>query len=71
MQKDTYSIETREDLRGGDDYSENHQDFETSEEVQSYINSLHPDERIHSINFYPAGTDSNPKDVTHKFRRKK
>lgn len=70
MEKDTYIVETREDLRGGDDYSENHQSFETPEEVQEYIDNLHPDERIFSIDFYRAGTDSNPRDVTSKFRRK-
>lgn len=70
MTKDTYSVETREDLRGGDDYSENHENFETPEEVQKYINGLHSDERVFSVNFYRAGTDGNPKDVTNKFKRK-
>ncbi len=70
MNKDTYTVETREATKGGDDYTEDHQSFETPEEVQKYIDGLHPDEHIHSIDFYPAGTDSNPKDVMYKFKRK-
>lgn len=69
MEKDTYSVETRESLKGGADYSEDHQSFETPDEVQKYINGLHPDEYVFAVLFYPAGTSSNPRDVTHKFPR--
>jgi len=69
MEKDTYSVEVREATRGGDDYTENHVDFDTEEEVRDFIkNDLHEDEHIHSVLFYPAGTSSDPKDVTRRFR---
>lgn len=65
MEKDTYSVETR---TNEDDYHENHEDFDTPEEVKAYIKQLDTDEEhVHSVLFYPSGTDSNPKDVTRKF----
>lgn len=65
-----YSVEVRESTRGGDDYTENHYDFDTPEEVKAFIkNDLHEDERIHSVLYYPNGSTSNPKDVTSKFKR--
>ena len=69
MEKDTYTVEVREATRGGDDYTENDVEFDTPEEVREFIkNGMHEDEHVHSVLFYPAGTNSNPKDVTHKFR---
>jgi len=71
-EKDSYSIEVREATRGGDDYTENSADFDTPEEVQDFIdNDMHEDEHIHSVLFYPAGTNSNPRDVTRRFKRKR
>ena len=66
MENDTYSVETRTNR---DDYSEQHEDFATPEEVKAYIKSLDTDEEhVHSVLFYPAGTTCNPKDVTKNFR---
>ena len=66
--KDEYSVEVREATSDGDDYTENHYDFDTAEEVRDFIkNEMSEDESVHSVLFYRAGTDSNPKDVTHKF----
>lgn len=68
MEKDQYSVEVREATRGGDDYTENHIDFDTPEEVRDFIkNDLSEGERVHSVLFYRAGTSSNPKDVTSQF----
>jgi len=64
MEQDTYSVETR---TSRDNYSEEHADFDTAEEVKAYIAQLDDDEHVHSVLFYRAGTDSNPKDVTRKF----
>ena len=64
MEKDTYSVETRTTR---DNYSEQHEDFDTPEEVRAYINQLEDDEHVNSVLFYPAGTNSKPKDVTRKF----
>ncbi len=72
MEKDTYSLEVREAIRGGNDYTENHYDFNTPEEVKDFIKEhLSEDERVHSVSFYPAGTSSNPRDVTSKFMQSK
>lgn len=69
MDKDTYSVEVREATRGGDDYTENHVDFDTPEEVKDFIkNGMHEDEHVHSVLFYAAGTNSNPKDITKRFK---
>jgi hypothetical protein len=66
--KDSYSVEVREPTRGGDDYTEEHYDFDTAQEVRDYIkNDMHEDESVHSVLFYRAGTTGNPRDVTHKF----
>ena len=66
--KDVYSVEVREATRGGDDYTENHLDFDTEQEVRDFIdNDLHEDEHVHSVLFYAAGTDCNPRDVTRRF----
>lgn len=68
--KDTYSVETREPTRGGDDYTEEHYDFDTPEEVRDFIkNDMHEDQHVHSVLFYRAGTEGNPRDVTRKFKR--
>jgi DNA integrity scanning protein DisA with diadenylate cyclase activity len=68
--KISYSIEVREPLRGGDDYSENHHDFDTTDEVQKFIdNDLHEDEHIHSILKYR--NNEMIKDVTSQFKRKR
>ena len=64
----TYSVEVREATHGGDDYTEDHHDFDTPEEVRDFIkNELTEDETIHSVLYYAEGTSSNPKDVTSKF----
>lgn len=64
----TYSVEVRETLRGGDDYSENHHEFDTADEVKNYLkNGKHEDEYVHSILLYEDGQTSDPKDVTHLF----
>ena len=64
----TYSVEVREATHDGDDYTEDHHDFDTPEEVRDFIkNELSEDETIHSVLFYAEGTDSDPRDVTHKF----
>ena len=69
MEKDTYVVEIREATRGGDDYTERDQEFDTPEEVKAFIkNDLDEDERLHSVLFYPAGTSSNPRDVTGRFK---
>jgi tRNA A-37 threonylcarbamoyl transferase component Bud32 len=64
----TYSVETREATRGGDDYTENHEDFNTPEEVRKYIGKLHEDEHVHSVLLYADGQTSNPRDVTQDFK---
>lgn len=63
-EKDCYSVEVR---TNEDDYSENHFDFDTAEEVREFIKELDEDEHVHSVLFYPAGTNCDPKDVTRKF----
>lgn len=65
--KGTYSVETREATRGGDDYTEDHNDFDTPDEVRAHIAGLHEDEHVHAVLFYKEGTDSDPKDVTKQF----
>ena len=68
MERDSYSVEVREATRGGDDYTEEHYEFETADEVRNFIkNEMHEDESLHSVCFYPAGTNGDPKDLTHKF----
>jgi hypothetical protein len=68
----TYSVEVREATRGGDDYTENHYDFETPEEVTKYINNeMYKNEHVHSVLKYADGETNNPKDVTHQFVRSK
>jgi len=69
MEKDTYIVEVREATRGGDDYTERDEEFETPEEVKAFIkNDLDEDEHVHSVLFYAAGTCSNPRDVTRRFK---
>ena len=64
----SYSVEVREPTRGGDDYTENHHEFNTPDEVRAFIkNDMHEDERIHSVLYYAKGQTSDPKDVTHQF----
>jgi len=65
----TYSVEVRESTRGGDDYTEEHYDFDTPEEVKVFIKELSEDEGVHSVLKYADGQTSNPKDVTMNFRR--
>lgn len=63
-----YSVEVREPLRGGDDYSENHFEFDTPEEVKKFLKEdMHEDEHLHSVLLYEDGKDYDPKDVTHQF----
>jgi hypothetical protein len=64
----TYSVEVRESTRGGDDYTEDHSDFDTPEEVRAFIKGLSEDEHVHSVLLYADGQTSNPKDITSKFR---
>ena len=65
----TYSVETRFYFGDGD-YNENHQDFDTPDEVRNYIkNDMHEDERLHSVLEYADGQTSNPRDVTRKFSK--
>lgn len=64
----TYSVEVREATKGGDDYQEEHHDDLTKEEAKEVIANLSEDEYVHSVLFYRAGTDCNPKDVTSKFK---
>jgi hypothetical protein len=64
----SYSVEVREATRGGADYTENHFEFNTSDEVKSFIkNDMHEDEHVHSVLLYAEGQTSDPKDVTHQF----
>lgn len=66
-----YSVEVRESLHDGDDYSESHYDFDTREEVINFIkNDMGEDEYVFSVLYYAEGTTSNPKDVTHSIRKK-
>ena len=65
MEGGTYSVETRTTR---DDYNEQHEDFNSPEEVKAYIKGLEEDEHVHSVLFYPEGTTFNPKDVTKNFR---
>jgi len=66
--KDSYSVEVREPTHGGDDYTEEDYEFDSQDEVKKFIkNDLHEDEHVHSVLFYRAGTNGNPKDVTKKF----
>lgn len=67
-EKDMYSVEVREATKGGDDYTEDNYDFDTQEEVRKFIKGLKGKERVHSVLFYRAGTNSNPKDITSKFK---
>lgn len=68
----TYSVETREATHDGDDYQENHQDFNTPEEVTKYINTrLGGEEYVHSVLKYEDGQTSNPRDVTSQFTQRK
>lgn len=62
-----YSVEIREATRGGDDYTEEHYDAETPEGVREIIAEMHEDEHVHSVLYYPPGTDSDPRDVTSRF----
>jgi hypothetical protein len=72
MEKAQYSVEVREATRGGDDYTENHLDFDTPEEVRNYIaNEKHEDEHVHSVWYYAEGQTSDPKDVTREFTQSK
>lgn len=71
MDKATYSIEVREATKGGDDYQEENYDCETPEEVKKLIAGLTEEERVHSVLYYAAGQNSNPKDVTSQFTQKK
>jgi len=62
--KISYSVEVREATRGGDDYVENHFDFDTTDEVQKFVdNDVHEDEHIHAICKYV--NDVYVKDITH------
>jgi hypothetical protein len=65
----TYSVEVRESTRGGDDYTEDHYDFDTPEEVRAFIKGLSKREGVHSVLRYADGQTSNPKDVTREFRK--
>lgn len=65
-----YSVEIRESLRDGEDYSESHFDCNTPDEVKEVIADMHEDERLHSVLYYGSST-SNPKDVTSQFVTKK
>ena len=71
MEKEIYSVEVREATKGGDDYQEEHYDCETPEEVRKVIADLSDDERVHSVLYYAAGQNSNPRDVTSQFTQKK
>lgn len=62
-----YSIEIREPLRGGDDYSERHEEADTPEEVRAIIADMDEDEHVHSVLYYRPGTCGNPRDVTSRF----
>ena len=67
--KASYSVEVREATRGGDDYTENHYDFDTPEQVRNFIeNEMHEDESVHSVLYYAKGQTCNPTDITHNFR---
>lgn len=67
----TYSVEVREATRGGDDYTENHLDFNTPDEVRKFINEdMHEDEHVHSVLYYAEGQTSNPRDVTSQFTKR-
>lgn len=66
----TYSVEVREATRGGDDYTEDHQEFGTPEEVRTFIKTgLRGDEYVYSVLRYNDGQTSDPKDVTREFRK--
>lgn len=65
MEGGTYSVETRTTR---DDYDEQHEDFNSPEEVKAYIKGLEEDEHVHSVLFYAEGTTCNPKDVTRNFK---
>ena len=65
----SYSVEVREATRGGDDYTENHEEFDTPEEVKKYISELSEDEHVHSVLYYRDGQTSNPRDVTSDYTR--
>jgi hypothetical protein len=66
----TYSVEVREATRGGDDYTEDHHDFETPEEVRAFIKKgLRGNEYVYSVLRYSDGQTSDPKDVTREFRK--
>lgn len=64
-EKDCYSVEVRTNR---DNYSEDHFDFDTPDEVRAFIKELDEDEHVHSVLFYVAGTFCDPKDVTRKFK---
>lgn len=66
-EKGTYSVEIREPTRGGADYTEDHHECDSPEEVRKVIAGMHEDEHIHSVLYYSPGQDCNPKDVTRKF----
>ena len=64
----TYSVEVREATRGGDDYTENSNDFDTPQEVVKHIKEdLSEDEHVHSVLYYAEGQTSDPRDVTSQF----
>jgi hypothetical protein len=68
--KISYSVEVREPTRGGDDYVESHFDFDTTDEVQKFVdNDVHEDEYVFAICKYINGDYS--KDITHLFKRKR
>ena len=59
-----YSVETRTNR---DNYNEQHEDFDTPEEVKAYIKQLDDDEHVHSVLYYAEGQNHSPKDVTRNF----
>lgn len=65
-----YSVEVREATSGGNDYTENHIDFDTKEEVREFIkHDMYEDEHVHSVLEYADGETNNPRDITREFTR--
>jgi len=58
---ETFSVELREPSEDGDDYSENHYDFETKAEAMKFANK-HAGQ-VHSVLHYEEGQNSDPRDL--------
>ena len=67
----TYSVETREYSFDGEDCFEEHYDFDSKEDVQSFVNTLDGEKQLYAVLEYADGQTGNPKDITRQFVKKR